>query len=102
VVVLVTEFGRTVGPNGTNGTDHGTGGVGFVLGGAVKGGQVLADWPGLRPSDLHEGRDLKPTTDMRAIFKAALISHMAVDEAAVEANVFPDSGAIRPLTKLFA
>ena len=100
-VVLVTEFGRTVAPNGTSGTDHGTGGAAFVLGGAVKGGQVIADWPGLGQSALYQGRDLKPTTDMRAIFKAALISHMGVDEAAIEADVFPDSRAIAPLTKLF-
>jgi uncharacterized protein (DUF1501 family) len=101
-VVLVTEFGRTVAPNGSNGTDHGTGGVAFVLGGGVKGGQVIADWPGLSQSALYEGRDLKPTTDMRAIFKAALISHMGVDEAAIEASVFPSSRDIRPLTNLFA
>jgi uncharacterized protein (DUF1501 family) len=101
-VVLVTEFGRTVAPNGSSGTDHGTGGVAFVLGGAVKGGQVIADWPGLSQSALYEGRDLKPTLDMRAIFKASLISHLGVDEAAVEGSVFPESRDVRPLSQLFA
>lgn len=100
-VVIVTEFGRTVAPNGSGGTDHGMASAAFVLGGAVKGGQVIADWPGLSQSALYEGRDLKPTTDMRAIFKAALISHLGLDDAAVESIVLPDARGVAPLTKLF-
>ena len=71
-VIVVTEFGRTVHINGTVGTDHGTGTVAFLAGGAVKGGRVVADWPGLAVPQLHEGRDLKPTTDLRAVLKGVL------------------------------
>ncbi len=101
-VVMVSEFGRTVAPNGSNGTDHGTGGAAFVVGGAVRGGRVIADWPGLGEGALHEGRDLRPTLDQRALFKAALISQMALDEAALETHVFPASAGVRPLEGLFA
>lgn len=101
-VVMVSEFGRTVAPNGSSGTDHGTAGAAFVAGGAVRGGRVMADWPGLGEGALHEGRDLRPTLDLRALFKAALISQMALDEAALEARVFPGSAAVRPLEGLFA
>ena len=64
VVVVVTEFGRTVAENGTGGTDHGTGSAVFVMGGAMRGGQVLGRWPGLASGSLYQGRDLMPTTDM--------------------------------------
>ncbi len=101
-VLVVTEFGRTVAVNGTFGTDHGTGGAAFVLGGGVSGGKVTADWPGLRPQDLREGRDLAPTTDMRSLFKAALIGHLGLDAAFVEAKVFPQSGGAAPLDGLFS
>ena len=70
VVVLATEFGRTAHINGTDGTDHGTATVALLVGGALKGGRVIADWPGLKPADLYENRDLKPTTDLRAVSKA--------------------------------
>jgi len=100
-VIVVTEFGRTVAMNGTRGTDHGTGGAAFVLGGAVAGGRVIADWPGLRARDLLEGRDLRPTTDLRAILKAALIEHLGIAEGRVEEAVFPDSRRIEPLSGLF-
>jgi uncharacterized protein (DUF1501 family) len=100
-VLIVTEFGRTVAPNGSSGTDHGTAGAAFVAGGAVRGGRVIADWPGLGERALHEGRDLRPTQDMRALFKAALIAQMALDEAAL-ARVFPGSSGLRPLEGLFA
>ena len=100
-VIVVTEFGRTVAMNGTAGTDHGTGGAAFVVGGAVKGGRVIADWPGLRPADLHQGRDLKPTADLRSIFKAALIEHMDADPGYVDSKVFPNSGEARATPGLF-
>jgi len=101
-VLVVTEFGRTVAPNGSNGTDHGTAGAAFVAGGAVRGGRVIADWPGLGERALHEGRDLRPTLDLRALFKAALIAQMGLDEAALAAQVFPDSRGVKPLAGLFA
>jgi uncharacterized protein (DUF1501 family) len=99
-VLVMTEFGRTVAMNGTAGTDHGTGGAAFLLGGAVNGGRVLADWPGLRPNDLLEGRDLRPTTDLRAVMKGVLAEHVGVPERHIEELVFPDSGNIKPLRDL--
>lgn len=100
VVLIATEFGRTVQVNGTGGTDHGTGGVALLLGGAVAGGRVVADWPGLAPGRLYEGRDLMPTTDLRAVAKAVLIDHLRLPAAAVEQQVFPSSAAVTPLAKL--
>jgi uncharacterized protein (DUF1501 family) len=101
-VLIVTEFGRTVAINGSRGTDHGTGGVAFVLGGAVRGGRVIADWPGLASGALHEGRDLRPTLDLRALFKAALVAQLGLGEAALETQVFPESRSVKPLEGLFA
>jgi len=94
-VLVMTEFGRTVAMNGTQGTDHGTGGAAFLFGGAVKGGRVLADWPGLRPNDLLEGRDLRPTTDLRAVMKGVLAEHIGVPEQHLERVVFPDSADVK-------
>jgi uncharacterized protein (DUF1501 family) len=96
VVLIMTEFGRTVAMNGTAGTDHGTGGAAFLLGGAVAGGRVLADWPGLRPNDLYEGRDLRPTTDLRAVVKGVLAEHLGIPDAHIERLVFPDSADVKP------
>lgn len=96
-VVVVTEFGRAAAANGTRGTDHGTAGCAFVAGGAVAGGRVLADWPGLSIRDLHDGRDLRPTTDLRALFKAVLHERFGVGEAALARTVFPGSDAVEPL-----
>ena len=95
VVVAATEFGRTVRPNGTGGTDHGSAGAALVLGGAVRGGRVLADWPGLSDRDLHEGRDLRATTDLRAVFAGVLSDHLGLPDRAVAA-AFPGLG--EPLT----
>jgi uncharacterized protein (DUF1501 family) len=102
VVAIVTEFGRTARINGTNGTDHGTATVAILAGGALKGGRVIADWPGLRDADLHEARDLKPTTDLRAVLKGLLRDHVRVDDRALAANVFPGSEAVKPVTGLLA
>jgi uncharacterized protein (DUF1501 family) len=93
VVTIVTEFGRTAAINGTNGTDHGTGGVAFLLGGAVKGGRVVAEWPGLSAANLHESRDLKPTLSLNSVFKGILRDHAGVSETALNAEVFPESKA---------
>lgn len=94
VVIIATEFGRTVAPNGANGTDHGTGMAAFLAGGAVRGGRVLADWPGLARGALYEGRDLRPTTDLRGVFKGILADHLRVPNAALERDAFPDSGSV--------
>jgi uncharacterized protein (DUF1501 family) len=91
VVVVITEFGRTARINGSNGTDHGTGTVALLVGGALKGGRVLTDWPGLRSADLYEGRDLKATIDLRTVLKGLLRDHLRVDDRALAESVFPDS-----------
>ena len=100
VVLLATEFGRTVTENGSRGTDHGTGGAAFLLGGAVKGGRVLADWPGLAPGQRFESRDLRATIDLRGVFKGLLRDHIGIAEAALEERVFPDSRNAPPLDGL--
>jgi len=100
VVVVMTEFGRTARANGNEGTDHGTATVAFLLGGAVKGGRVIADWPGLREADLYENRDLKPTTDLRAVLKGVLRDHLGIPAADLSAKVFPDSIGIAPMDGL--
>ena len=94
-VVVATEFGREVAVNGTLGTDHGTGGVAFVLGGAVHGGRVVTDWPGLARSQRYEGRDLKITTDLRAVLKGVLAGQFGLSESVLAGTVFPDSGAVK-------
>jgi uncharacterized protein (DUF1501 family) len=90
-VLVVTEFGRTAAMNGTRGTDHGTGSCAFLAGGAVRGGRVIADWPGLAPNALFENRDLKPTADLRSVFKGVLDEHLHVDGKSLATRVFPDS-----------
>jgi len=99
-VLIVTEFGRTVRINGSAGTDHGTGTVVLLLGGAVRGGHVLGDWPGLAPERLFEARDLAPTTDLRAVFKGVLADHLGVASRALEEDVFPGSAMAPPLRGL--
>jgi uncharacterized protein (DUF1501 family) len=100
VVMLITEFGRTVRVNGTEGTDHGTATVALLVGGALKGGRVIADWPGLKAADLYENRDLKPTTDLRAVLKGVLKDHLRVDDRALAENVFPGSARVKPMAGL--
>jgi uncharacterized protein (DUF1501 family) len=95
VVIVATEFGRTAAPNGGGGTDHGTGAAAFLAGGAVQGGRVLADWPGLSSSALYEGRDLRPTMDLRAVFKGVLADHLQISTAALDRDAFPESNAVR-------
>lgn len=97
LVVVATEFGRTVRPNGTGGTDHGTASVAMLLGGAVAGGKVVADWPGLGDAALFEGRDLRPTTDLDALIAGSLAQHYELEPARVMARLFPENrgGALR-------
>jgi uncharacterized protein (DUF1501 family) len=99
-IVVASEFGREVAVNGTLGTDHGSGGAAFVLGGAVHGGRVIADWPGLAPHDRFEGRDLRTTTDLRAVLKGVLGPQLQVADTTLERDVFPASAAMRPLALL--
>jgi uncharacterized protein (DUF1501 family) len=100
-VLVVTEFGRTVAINGTRGTDHGTGAAAFLLGGAVR-GRVIADWPGLSSAALHEGRDLAPTLDLRAIQASLLHQHLGIDAAFIAREVFPDGGRMKEIEGLVA
>jgi uncharacterized protein (DUF1501 family) len=102
VIVVATEFGRTARINGTAGTDHGTGTVALLVGGAVKGGRVISDWPGLKPANLYQGRDLAPTADLRAVFKGVLHDHLGVSERVLTDAVFPDSGQVRAMKGLLA
>lgn len=101
VVVTCSEFGRTVASNGTKGTDHGSGGLVMLAGGGVRGGAVHGDWPGLQRSALHQGRDLRTTTDMRSVFKSVLHEHLEVSMTTLNTHVFPDSRAAPLLPRLF-
>jgi uncharacterized protein (DUF1501 family) len=91
LVVVATEFGRTARPNGTGGTDHGQASVSMLLGGAVAGGKVIADWPGLTQAALYEGRDLKPTTDLDALIAGAVAQHYVLEPSRTIATLFPES-----------
>jgi uncharacterized protein (DUF1501 family) len=90
-VLVITEFGRTAAINGTRGTDHGTGAAAFLVGGAVAGGRVITDWPGLAAANLYQGRDLKPTLDLRSVMKGVLTDHLKVASSALDKDVFPGS-----------
>ncbi|MFL6645774.1 MAG: DUF1501 domain-containing protein [Paraburkholderia fungorum] len=99
-VLVATEFGRTVAVNGTGGTDHGTGSVAMVLGGSVAGGRVLADWPGLKPSDLYEARDLKPTMSLDALIAGAASESLGLDPQRTANTLFGQNAGMRPTTGL--
>ncbi|MDZ4363717.1 DUF1501 domain-containing protein [Brevundimonas sp.] len=96
IVVVTTEFGRTVRVNGTQGTDHGTASSLLLLGGALKNGAPIGDWPTLAENRLFEGRDLAPTLDVRSVFKGVLRDHIGVDRALLDTQVFPDSAREAP------
>ena len=100
VVAVITEFGRTARINGTDGTDHGTATVALLVGGALRGGRVIADWPGLKEASLYESRDLKPTSDLRAVMKGILRDHLRADERVLASDVFPGSQSVKPLSGL--
>jgi uncharacterized protein (DUF1501 family) len=99
-LLVVTEFGRTVAINGTRGTDHGTGTCALLVGGAVQGGRVVTDWPGLSANNLYQNRDLKPTLDLRSVFKGIAIEQLGVSESQLEQTVFPDSRDAKPISGL--
>ncbi len=100
IIAVVTEFGRTARINGTIGTDHGTGTVAFLAGGALNGGRVIADWPGLQDAQLYENRDLRPTTDLRSVLKGLLADHLGLSGAVLAEKVFPETGHLQPLKGL--
>ncbi len=89
MVVVATEFGRTARLNGTGGTDHGTASAALVMGGAVRGGRVIADWPGLADGKLYEGRDLAPTTALESVIAGAVAEHLRLDPKLAMARLFP-------------
>ncbi|MDP1630331.1 MAG: DUF1501 domain-containing protein [Caulobacter sp.] len=100
IIVVATEFGRTARVNGTGGTDHGTGSTAIVLGGGLKPGGIIGDWPTLADNALFEGRDTRPTVDMRGLFKGVLADHMGLDRRALDSAVFPGSAAVAPVSGL--
>jgi uncharacterized protein (DUF1501 family) len=100
VVMIATEFGRTAKVNGTTGTDHGTGTVAFLVGGGAKGRRIIADWPGLKLEQLHERRDLKPTTDLRAVAKGVVSDLFGLSGPVLAEKVFPGSGMVKPMQGL--
>ncbi|MFP3600560.1 DUF1501 domain-containing protein [Paraburkholderia sp. SIMBA_053] len=99
-VLVATEFGRTAAANGTGGTDHGTGSVAVVLGGAVAGGRVIADWPGLAPRDLYEARDLKPTTSLDSLIAGVASEGLGLDPQRTARALFGQTVATKPLTDI--
>ena len=102
VVVAATEFGRTAHINGTKGTDHGTASTALVLGGGLKGGGIIGDWPTLQQAKLFESRDTAPTLDMRGLFKGVLAEQLGVSRSALDTAVFPDSAGVAPAMGIVA
>lgn len=100
VVLVATEFGRTAAANGTGGTDHGTAAAAMVIGGAVQGGRVIADWPGLAPGNLFEGRDLKPTLALDTLFASACAETFKLDPERAARALFPDASPGKPVPRL--
>ena len=97
VVLIATEFGRTARINGTRGTDHGTASTALILGGGLKKGGIVGDWPTLKDGKLFEGRDTAPTLDMRGLFKGVLTEQFGLDRRVLDSAVFPDSGQVAPV-----
>ncbi|MEO0550786.1 MAG: DUF1501 domain-containing protein [Pseudomonadota bacterium] len=89
-IAICSEFGRTAAENGSRGTDHGTGGLVILAGGAIKGGQVHGDWPGLRPQDMFENRDVAPANDVVSVLKGVLRDHLSLSQASLDQTVFHD------------
>lgn len=100
VVLVATEFGRTVAANGTGGTDHGTASAAMLLGGGVKGGRVIADWPGLRPGDMLDGRDLKPTVALESFVAGAVAAQFGLDPVLTARTLYPSVSGVKPLSNL--
>ncbi|HET8881955.1 MAG TPA: DUF1501 domain-containing protein, partial [Solimonas sp.] len=100
VVVVATEFGRTAAANGSGGTDHGTAAAVMLIGGAVRGGRVIADWPGLSPAALLDGRDLRPTLALDDLIAGAAADCFALEPSRVAAALFANGAKRRPLEGL--
>jgi uncharacterized protein (DUF1501 family) len=99
-LVAITEFGRTVRVNGGQGTDHGTGGIAILAGGAIMGGRMFGDWPGLKPAALFENRDLMPTVDARSVFKGLLRDQLGWAANDLDTTVFHNSAAAKAMAGL--
>lgn len=100
VILVATEFGRTVAANGTGGTDHGTGAVAMMVGGAVQGGRIVSDWPGLASANLLDGRDLKPTLALDALVTAACAESFAFEPERLATVLFPHGARAKPVPRL--
>src|SRR5262249_23098272 len=100
VVLVATEFGRTAAANGTGGTDHGTASAALLAGGAVEGGRVIADWPGLAAGARHEGRDLRPTTDLDALIAATAADCFGLERDRVARVLFPRMASSGSLARI--
>lgn len=96
VVLVATEFGRTVAANGTAGTDHGTASAAMLLGGAVHGGRVIADWPGLGAGQLYENRDLKPTAALDQLIARAAGECFGIEPQRLAHRLFPEAAPALP------
>jgi uncharacterized protein (DUF1501 family) len=99
-VLVATEFGRTAAENGSGGTDHGTASLAMLIGGAVKGGGILTDWPGLAPANLYESRDLKPNMALDALIAGAAGETLSVDPDLVMRTIFKEGTGAKPITGL--
>ena len=99
-LLVATEFGRTAAANGTGGTDHGTGSAAMILGGDIKGGRVLADWPGLSQSNLYENRDLKPTLNLDTLIASVTSESFGLAPTQVAKALFPEANIGKPLEGL--
>ena len=100
VVLVATEFGRTAAANGTGGTDHGTAAAAMLVGGAVQGGHIVTDWPGLAQANLFEGRDLKPTLPLDTLVGTACAEGFGLESEKVTRVLFPHSPRGKPLPRL--
>lgn len=100
VVLVATEFGRTVAANGTGGTDHGTAAAAMLIGGAVQGGRIVADWPGLAPGNLFEGRDLKPTLALDAVIASSCAETFDLSPQRTAQVLFPEAGRLQAMPRL--
>ena len=99
-ILVATEFGRTVAVNGTGGTDHGTGAAAMLIGGAVDGGRVVADWPGLAPASLLDGRDLQPTLALDTLIAQTCAELFSQDPKRTARTLFPHGTRGKPLAQL--
>jgi uncharacterized protein (DUF1501 family) len=100
VMLVTTEFGRAARPNHTGGADHGTASAALLVGGALKRGGIVGDWPTLKPKALFENRDVAPTLDVRGIFKGVLQDHLGIERQTLDDLIFPASAAAQPIPGL--